>query len=81
MFAGKKPIEAKADNAAPVAPTGTEPEIPLVPAMVLAAYRQNTPAGEDRNGFLPGTSLLNCPAGPVHPARHNQSFAEPFRSP
>ena len=40
LFAGKKPIEAKSENTAPVAVVCQEPAIPPVPARVLATYQQ-----------------------------------------
>jgi hypothetical protein len=40
LLSNKKPIEARAENAQPVAPPPAAPSIPPVPPLVLATVRQ-----------------------------------------
>jgi hypothetical protein len=62
LLSSKKPIEASAAKAPPMALVSNEPAVPAVPAMVLAAARQQGLTGPD----LPGrTGLVNIP-----PAAH-----------
>jgi hypothetical protein len=52
LFVIRKPEEAKAENAAPLVVVNATPEMPAVPAAVLAA-RQPPPGPATRPGFLP----------------------------
>jgi len=61
IFAGKKPIEAKAQEAAPAAVACVEPAMPAVPALVLASAQPNPPAGTEFGTLTPAASLRTAP--------------------
>jgi hypothetical protein len=41
LFSNRRPIEAKVDSAAPVLVASADPTLPPIPALVLAAARQD----------------------------------------
>jgi hypothetical protein len=75
LFVNKKPVEAKAENAAPVPVVQLEPSVPAVPAMVVAATR--------RGDAVPGPAAT-APRPSQHraivPTSHTQTAPAPQRA-
>jgi hypothetical protein len=70
LFAGKRPIEAKAKNSPPAAVACPDPAMPPVPAIILAASRPEAAPSVDPSFPTTGASWKRSQPKPILPVAH-----------